>query len=52
VTVLDPGDVINTGTAQGAALSGRFPYLEQGDEIALEIEALGHQRQRLVTASA
>src|SRR5690348_12536523 len=25
--VLDPGDLLNTGTPQGVALSGRFPYL-------------------------
>jgi 2-keto-4-pentenoate hydratase/2-oxohepta-3-ene-1,7-dioic acid hydratase in catechol pathway len=29
-TVLDPGDVLNTGTPQGVALSGRFPYLRAG----------------------
>jgi mannitol-1-phosphate/altronate dehydrogenase len=29
--VLEPGDVINTGTPQGVALSGRFPYLQAGD---------------------
>ena len=52
VTVLDPGDVINTGTPAGVALSGRFPYLTEGDEITLEIEKLGRQRQRLVSAPA
>lgn len=50
VTVLEPGDVINTGTPEGVALSGRFPYLTAGDEITLEIDGLGHQRQRLVAA--
>ncbi len=50
VTVLEPGDVINTGTPEGVALSGRFPYLTAGDEITLEIDGLGHQRQRLVSA--
>jgi 2-keto-4-pentenoate hydratase/2-oxohepta-3-ene-1,7-dioic acid hydratase in catechol pathway len=44
--VLEPGDVINTGTPQGVALSGRFPYLQDGDEMTLEIEGLGRQRQR------
>lgn len=29
VTVLDPGDVINTGTPEGVALSGRFAYLDR-----------------------
>ncbi|WP_399881610.1 fumarylacetoacetate hydrolase family protein [Streptomyces sp. BBFR51] len=48
--VLDPGDVINTGTPEGVALSGRFPYLKPGDEMEIEIEGLGRQRQRLGTA--
>ncbi len=46
--VLDPGDVINTGTPQGVALSGRFPYLRAGDTMELGIDSLGTQRQRLV----
>lgn len=50
VTVLEPGDVINTGTPEGVALSGRFPYLHAGDKITLEIDGLGHQQQRLVPA--
>ena len=48
--VLDPGDLINTGTPQGVALSGRFPYLGSGDVMELEIDGLGRQRQRLVDA--
>jgi len=44
--VLEPGDIINTGTPQGVALSGRFPYLDDGDEMRIEIEGLGVQRQR------
>ena len=47
VTVLEPGDVINTGTPQGVALSGRFPYLAPGDMMELEIDGLGRQRQRV-----
>jgi 2,4-diketo-3-deoxy-L-fuconate hydrolase len=43
--VLEPGDVILTGTPEGVALSGRFPYLRPGDVVELEIEALGRQRQ-------
>jgi len=50
--VLSPGDVINTGTPQGVALSGRFPYLRAGDVMELEIGGLGHQRQELITAQA
>ncbi|MCT9821194.1 fumarylacetoacetate hydrolase family protein [Microbacterium sp. W1N] len=44
--VVEPGDVINTGTPQGVALSGRFPYLQPGDRMMLEIEGLGRQQQR------
>jgi 2-keto-4-pentenoate hydratase/2-oxohepta-3-ene-1,7-dioic acid hydratase in catechol pathway len=43
-TVLDPGDVVNTGTPQGVALSGRFPYLAAGDVVEVEIDGLGRQR--------
>uniref|UniRef100_A0AAU2VSA8 Fumarylacetoacetate hydrolase family protein n=1 Tax=Streptomyces sp. NBC_00008 TaxID=2903610 RepID=A0AAU2VSA8_9ACTN len=42
---LEPGDIINTGTPQGVALSGRFPYLRDGDVVELDIDHLGHQRQ-------
>jgi 2-keto-4-pentenoate hydratase/2-oxohepta-3-ene-1,7-dioic acid hydratase in catechol pathway len=48
--VLDPGDVINTGTPQGVAFSGRFPYLADGDVIDIEIDHLGAQRQTVVPA--
>jgi 2,4-diketo-3-deoxy-L-fuconate hydrolase len=47
VLVLDPGDLLNTGTPQGVALSGRFPYLKAGDVMELEIQGLGRQRQHL-----
>ncbi len=43
--VLEPGDLINTGTPQGVALSGRFPYLAAGDIVECEIDGLGRQRQ-------
>jgi 2,4-diketo-3-deoxy-L-fuconate hydrolase len=49
--VLEPGDLINTGTPQGVALSGRFPYLAAGDVMEIGIEGLGEQRQRLVPAA-
>ncbi|MFD1536178.1 fumarylacetoacetate hydrolase family protein [Nonomuraea guangzhouensis] len=44
--VLDPGDVINTGTPAGVAMGmpGQ-PYLRAGDVMELEIEGLGRQRQ-------
>lgn len=49
-TVLEPGDVINTGTPQGVALSGKFPFLAAGDVMELEIDGLGRQRQELKDA--
>jgi len=45
--VLEPGDLINTGTPQGVALSGRFPYLVPGDVVECEVDGLGRQRQTL-----
>ena len=45
--VLEPGDLINTGTPQGVALSGRFPYLRPGDVVECEVDGLGRQRQVL-----
>lgn len=42
---LEPGDVISTGTPEGVALSGRFPYLGAGDVVEVEIDGLGRQRQ-------
>ena len=47
---LEPGDLILTGTPQGVALSGRFPYLRAGDVVELDIEGLGSQRQTFVPA--
>lgn len=49
--VLEPGDVINTGTPQGVALSGRFPYLAEDDVVRVGIDGIGEQEQRLVTAA-
>ncbi|MGW7681157.1 fumarylacetoacetate hydrolase family protein [Kribbella sp. NPDC054772] len=45
--VLSPGDIVNTGTPEGVALSGRFPYLSPGDTMEMEIEGLGKQKQTL-----
>lgn len=45
--VLEPGDVVNTGTPEGVALSGRFPFLKEGDVMELEIDGLGRQRSVL-----
>ncbi len=50
---LEPGDLINTGTPQGVAISGRFPYLVAGDVMEISIEGLGApQRQHLVAHAA
>ncbi|MGO4103925.1 fumarylacetoacetate hydrolase family protein [Leifsonia sp. YAF41] len=45
---LEPGDLVLTGTPEGVALSGRFPYLAAGDVCEIEIEGLGRQRQEFV----
>lgn len=44
---LEPGDLINTGTPQGVALSGRFPFLAEGDVMEPEVDGLGRQRQSI-----
>jgi 2-keto-4-pentenoate hydratase/2-oxohepta-3-ene-1,7-dioic acid hydratase in catechol pathway len=46
--VLEPGDVINTGTPPGCAvgLPGR-PYLRVGQVVEVEIDHLGRQRQTI-----
>lgn len=49
-TVLEPGDLVNTGTPEGVGLSGRFPYLVDGDLLELEIDQLGRQRNRVRAA--
>ncbi|BDZ44909.1 hypothetical protein GCM10025866_08180 [Naasia aerilata] len=46
--VLDPGDLVNTGTPQGVAMSGRFPYLQVGDVLEVGIDGLGACRQTVV----
>jgi 2-keto-4-pentenoate hydratase/2-oxohepta-3-ene-1,7-dioic acid hydratase in catechol pathway len=49
--VLEPGDVINTGTPAGVALGmADQPYLRAGDVVELEIDGLGSQRSNLVPA--
>jgi 2-keto-4-pentenoate hydratase/2-oxohepta-3-ene-1,7-dioic acid hydratase in catechol pathway len=47
--VLDPGDVVTTGTPPGVG-SARNPreYLKAGDMMRLEVERLGRQRQMVV----
>jgi 2,4-diketo-3-deoxy-L-fuconate hydrolase len=50
--VLEPGDLLLTGTPEGVALSGRFPYLTSGDVVEVEIEGLGRQRHEFVAWTA
>jgi len=45
---LVPGDIVNTGTPEGVAFSGRFPYLSPGNRVRLEIQDLGYQEQEFV----
>ena len=49
---LEPGDLILTGTPQGVAFGGKFPYLRAGDVVDIEIEGLGRQRQEFVAWEA
>ena len=47
--VLEPGDLINTGTPPGVGLGMSPPvWLQPGDVMALGIDGLGAQRQRVV----
>lgn len=50
--VLDPGDVINTGTPAGVAqgFPDPKPFLRGGEVLELEIDGLGRQRQTVGTA--
>lgn len=48
--VLEPGDLVLTGTPEGVALSGRFPYLTAGDLVEVEVGGLGRARHRVVAA--
>lgn len=46
--VLEPGDVVNTGTPAGVALGvNDFEYLRAGDVIDVSIDRLGAQRQQV-----
>ncbi|CAO4143571.1 fumarylacetoacetate hydrolase family protein [Methylorubrum aminovorans] len=47
--MLEPGDVITTGTPPGVGLGKKPPrYLRSDDEMVLRIDGLGEQRQRVV----
>jgi 2,4-diketo-3-deoxy-L-fuconate hydrolase len=47
---LEPGDVLLTGTPEGVAMSGRFPYLADGDVVEVGVDGLGAQRSVVVSA--
>jgi 2-keto-4-pentenoate hydratase/2-oxohepta-3-ene-1,7-dioic acid hydratase in catechol pathway len=50
--VLEPGDLINTGTPAGVALGlPDQPYLKAGDVVELEITGLGRARQTFEQAT-
>lgn len=46
--ILEPGDLINTGTPQGVGISGKFPYLAAGDVVELGVDGLGQQRSAII----
>ena len=47
--MLEPGDVITTGTPPGVGLGRKPPrFLKSDDEMVLRIDGLGEQRQRVV----
>lgn len=49
--VLEPGDVISTGTPPGVGMGKKPPlYLKAGDVVELTIEGLGKQKQTFVQA--
>jgi 2,4-didehydro-3-deoxy-L-rhamnonate hydrolase len=48
--ILEPGDVITTGTPPGVGMGLKPPrYLNAGDVVTLGIQGLGEQRQRFVS---
>jgi 2-keto-4-pentenoate hydratase/2-oxohepta-3-ene-1,7-dioic acid hydratase in catechol pathway len=47
--ILEPGDVITTGTPPGVGMGKKPPrYLKPGEVVTLGIERLGEQRQRTI----
>jgi 2,4-diketo-3-deoxy-L-fuconate hydrolase len=47
--VLEPGDVVTTGTPPGVALGMKPPvWLKAGDVMTLGIQGLGAQKQKVV----
>jgi 2-keto-4-pentenoate hydratase/2-oxohepta-3-ene-1,7-dioic acid hydratase in catechol pathway len=49
---LEVGDVLLTGTPEGVAMSGRFPYLVDGDVVEVGIDGLGAQRSTITPSRA
>jgi 2-keto-4-pentenoate hydratase/2-oxohepta-3-ene-1,7-dioic acid hydratase in catechol pathway len=55
-TQVVPGDIIGSGTVGGGCImelsrlpgTGRYPWLKPGDEVVIEIEALGRLTHRVV----
>jgi len=51
--ILEPGDVITTGTPPGVGLGKKPPvFLRPGDTVSLGIAGLGRQAQRVVACEA
>jgi 2,4-diketo-3-deoxy-L-fuconate hydrolase len=49
--VLEPGDVISTGTPPGVGMGKKPPvYLKHGDIVELKIEGLGYQKQTFINS--
>src|SRR6185312_4444069 len=50
--ILEPGDLITTGTPPGVAhgMKGEKKWLKPGDVVTMGIEGLGEQRQKVVSA--
>ena len=47
--VLEPGDIVTTGTPPGVGLGMKPPvFLKPGDVMSLQIEGLGRQQQKVV----
>ena len=50
--ILEPGDVITTGTPPGVGMGKKPPrFLEPGDTISLGVDGLGQQAQRVIAWS-
>jgi 2,4-didehydro-3-deoxy-L-rhamnonate hydrolase len=51
--ILEPGDVITTGTPPGVGMGKKPPhYLKPGDTVSLGVEGLGRQAQQVVAYKA